>query len=85
MNIYIVFKMRLVLVIIIMVDEVKVKLILCDLFVVFIIMFGFVEDIVWKCSKSDGVKEIIKGYKYFSEKYVIDVRGNCLFLVLYDM
>uniref|UniRef100_A0A8W8NUK7 SWIM-type domain-containing protein n=1 Tax=Magallana gigas TaxID=29159 RepID=A0A8W8NUK7_MAGGI len=57
-----------------MADEVKVKSTSRDLSVVPTITFGFVEDIVRKCSKSDGAKEITKGYKYFSEKYVTDVR-----------
>lgn len=85
MNIHIASKTRLASVTTIMADEVKVKSTSRDLSVVPTITFGFVEDIVRKCSKSDGAKEITKGYKYFSEKYVTDVRGNCLFSVLYDM
>lgn len=85
MNIHIVSKTRLASVTTIMADELKVKSTSRDLSVVPTITFGFVEAIVRKCSKSDGAKEITKGYKYFSEKYVTDVRGNCLFSVLYDM
>ena len=40
------------------------------------ITFGFVEEIVRKCSKSGGSNELTKGYKYFSEKYISNIRGN---------
>lgn len=66
-------KLRIVLVEI-MVVEWKVKILICDLFIVFVIIFGFVGEIVRKCCNSNGIKEFIKGYMYFSEIYVIYIR-----------
>lgn len=39
------------------------------------ITFGFVEDSIKSTSSSLGQKEINKGYKYFSEKYISDIKG----------
>ena len=39
------------------------------------ITFGFVEEAIKTSSASLGNKEICKGYKYFSEKYITDIRG----------
>ena len=40
------------------------------------ITFGFVEEAIKTSSASLGNKEICKGYKYFSEKYITDIRGR---------
>ena len=40
--------------------------------------FGFVEESIKKVAKSDGSKEITKGYKYFSEKYITDIKGRTM-------
>ncbi|CAC5395700.1 unnamed protein product [Mytilus coruscus] len=37
------------------------------------INFSFVESVVKSGSKSQGDKEISKGYKYFSEKYLFNI------------
>ncbi|CAC5359642.1 unnamed protein product [Mytilus coruscus] len=42
------------------------------------INFSFVESVVKSGSKSQGDKEIFKGYKYFSEKYLFDISGPVL-------
>ena len=47
------------------------------------ITFGFVEEAIKTSSASLGNKEICKGYKYFSEKYIIDIRGRDRLLSLY--
>ncbi|XP_062603500.1 uncharacterized protein LOC134265275, partial [Saccostrea cucullata] len=57
-----------------MAAELKVKTSTRDLTTVLVISFSFVEEVVGKCVKSDGTKELTKGYKYFSEKYVTDIR-----------
>ncbi|VDI71680.1 Hypothetical predicted protein [Mytilus galloprovincialis] len=44
-----------------------------DLTIVPPITFGFVEDIIKGSSQSLGIKEVSKGYKYFSEKYVTNI------------
>ncbi|KAK3107338.1 hypothetical protein FSP39_012215 [Pinctada imbricata] len=36
--------------------------------------FGFVEQTIKELTKSDGSKEFTKGYKYFSEKYITDIK-----------
>ncbi|KAK3106870.1 hypothetical protein FSP39_001733 [Pinctada imbricata] len=36
--------------------------------------FGFVEQTIKESTKSDGSKEFTKGYKYFSEKYITDIK-----------
>ena len=46
-----------------------------DLSLVPPLTFGFVEDVVRQCVRSDG-NTLSKGYKYFSEKYVNNIRGN---------
>ncbi|CAG2195245.1 unnamed protein product [Mytilus edulis] len=46
-----------------------------DLTIVPPITFGFVEDIIKGSSQSLGIKEVSKGYKYFSEKYVTNITG----------
>lgn len=79
MNIHNAFKTRLASVET-MAVEVKVKT-TRDLSIVPAITFGFVEEIVKKCSKSDGTKELTKGYKYFSEKYVTDIKGKHTIIV----
>lgn len=47
------------------------------------ITFGFVEEAIKTSSASLGNKEICKGYKYFSEKYITDIRGRDRLLSLY--
>ncbi|CAC5383234.1 unnamed protein product [Mytilus coruscus] len=42
-----------------------------DLTIVPSITFGFVETIIKGSSQSLGIKEVSKGYKYFSEKYAL--------------
>ena len=49
-----------------------------DLTIVPPITFGFVEDIIKGSSQSLGIKEVSKGYKYFSEKYVTNITGKLL-------
>ncbi|CAG2198744.1 unnamed protein product [Mytilus edulis] len=44
-----------------------------DLTIVPPITFGFVEDVIKGSSQSLGIKEVSKGYKYFSEKYVTNI------------
>ncbi|XP_071139818.1 uncharacterized protein [Mytilus edulis] len=44
-----------------------------DLTIVPPITFGFVEYIIKGSSQSLGIKEVSKGYKYFSEKYVTNI------------
>ena len=41
------------------------------------INLSFVESIVKSGSRSQGDKEISKGYKYFSEKYIFNISGIC--------
>lgn len=50
-----------------------------DLTVVPPITFGFVEETIKKSSMSLGTKEVCKGYKYFSEKNIADIRGTIYF------
>ncbi|XP_033726735.1 uncharacterized protein LOC117316303 [Pecten maximus] len=38
------------------------------------ITFGFVENAIKTSSSSTGSREVSKGYKYFSEKYIYDIR-----------
>ncbi|XP_056016152.1 uncharacterized protein LOC125677134 [Ostrea edulis] len=45
-----------------------------DLSIVPLITFGFVEETIKTLNKSEGCKEVSKGYKYFSEKYISDIR-----------
>ena len=40
------------------------------------ITFGFVEEAIKTSSANLGHKELCKGYKYFSEKYITDIRGR---------
>ncbi|XP_062617264.1 uncharacterized protein LOC134278970 [Saccostrea cucullata] len=58
-----------------MASELKVKKSTRELSVVPAISFSFVEEVVGKCVKSDGTEELTKGYKYFSEKYVVIKKG----------
>lgn len=50
-----------------------------DLTVVPPITFGFVEETINKSSASLGAKEVCRGYKYFSETYINDIRSTIYF------
>ena len=45
--------------------------------------FEFVEEAINTSSANLGNEEIFKGYKYFSEKYITDIRGRHRLLSLY--
>ena len=44
------------------------------------ITFSFVESYIKSTKKSSGDKSINKGYKYFSEGYIQDLKGKIIFL-----
>lgn len=56
--------------------EVKVKTPTRDFSIILAITFGLVEEIVRKYCKSNGTKELTKGYKYFREINVTNIKGK---------
>lgn len=55
-----------------------------DFMIVLKLMFGCIESYMKSVSQSFGDKELIKGYKYFYEKYVINIMGKqwlCVFII----
>ena len=47
-----------------------------DLDLIPFLTFSFVEDYVKSKKASSGDSHISKGYKYFSEKYIHDLKGK---------
>lgn len=59
-----------------------------DLDFVPVITFTFIEQYIKSNKKSSGEKSMNKGYKYFSESYIEDLRGEymfCIFSIFYSI